>query len=856
MSFDHRSIEKKWQQYWEKAQTFKVESDPEKPKYYVLDMFPYPSGEGLHVGHILGYTASDIIARYKRMLGFNVLHPMGWDSFGLPAEQFALRTGQHPAKTTERNIARYREQLKAMGFCYDWSRELATSDQSYYRWTQWMFSLLYERGLAYQADVLVNYCPHLSTILANEEVENGKSKEGGYEVVRRPLRQWLLRITSYAERLLEDLLELQWPEALKRQQENWIGKSSGVEIAFGLDESDQDLRVFTTRADTLMGVTFLALAPEHPLLDRAPITHSAAIADYREKAARLSDLERTDGAKEQTGIRSGLTAKHPLSGKPIPLLAADYVLGSYGTGAVMGVPAHDERDFALARKLDLPICCVVQPDIEEMEDIDPIELKEGRACFAKRGVICNSNCPHLPGLSDLDGQKSLQAAMAIANWLSKSEKGGPKTVYKLRDWLFSRQRYWGEPIPILHFADGSKRCLELDELPLCPPYVQDYKPTSDGQSSLARAEKWVNIEDQKRGKSAMRETHTMPQWAGSCWYFLRFCDPRNDTAFVDPAKERYWMPVDSYVGGAEHAVLHLLYARFWHKVLFDCGQVSTKEPFSQLKNPGMITARSYRLQSGNYVSPDDALCLPNNRALCAKSKEPLIVQEEKMSKSKLNGVNPDELLVRFGADALRIYEMFMGPLDREKIWNSDAIIGSVRFLQRVNSLARSQKVGEGSDSQRARILTNKLIADVQSDYELWHFNTLIAKLMKFLNEFEMLENHPVDCATILIKLLAPFAPHLAEELWEYLGHLPSIANQPFPQPDLALLEQTKEEIITYIIQVDGKLRGRLQLPRGMERQDLLSLALEMPSVAKFIEGAKTKKIIFVPDKLLNIAVTR
>lgn len=856
MSFDHRTIEKKWQEYWEKSKTFEVSEDPQKPKFYILDMYPYPSGEGLHVGHILGYTASDIVARYRRMRGYNVLHPMGWDSFGLPAEQFALRTGQHPQTTTERNIARYRTQLKAMGFSYDWSREFATSDQRYYKWTQWIFTLLFDRGLAYQAEILVNYCPELSAVLANEEVENGKSKEGGYPVVRRPLRQWILKITAYAERLLEDLKELEWPEALKRQQRNWIGKSLGVEVAFWQKETDQHLTVFTTRADTLMGVTFLALAPEHPLLDQCPPECKEAILKYREKTAGLSDLERTETSKEQTGVFSGLYATHPLTQEPIPLFAADYVLGSYGTGAVMGVPAHDERDFSLAEKLKLPIRPVVLPTEQDQSEFDLEKIKAGLICFAQKGILFNSNCSEIDQLADLDGLSSIEGSSRIAQWLASCKKGGAKTSYKLRDWLFSRQRYWGEPIPILHFADGSQRCLGLDELPLCPPHVADYRPDAEGNSPLAKVTDWVDVKDPKTGLSAKRETNTMPQWAGSCWYYLRYCDPHNDKAFVDSDKERYWLPVDSYVGGAEHAVLHLLYARFWHKVLFDCQLVSTKEPFRQLKNPGMITAKSYRLKSGKYLPPDQVKQSANGDAVSLETGEPLQVQEEKMSKSKLNGVNPDELLERFGADALRLYEMFMGPLDREKIWNTDAVIGCCRFLQRVNQLARNEKVGRVSDQEKALVLINQLIVDVEVDFEQWQFNTLIAKLMKFLNDFEALNGYPKECVEIFIKLLAPLAPHLAEELWELLGHLPSIANAPFPKADRELLQNSISQIITYIIQVDGKLRGRLELPRGTGREKLLDLALKMPGVAKFAQGAKPERAIFVPDKLLNIPVKK
>ncbi len=601
--YDHRRIEQKWQKIWEDRGLYKTEVDYEKPKFYVLDMFPYPSGAGLHVGHVTGYTATDIIARFKRQKGFNVLHPMGWDSFGLPAEQYAIRTGTHPAITTENNINTYRRQLKSLGFSYDWSREVATSDPKYYKWTQWIFTKLYEKGLAYEAEMLVNYCPALGTVLANEEVENGRSKEGGYLVERRPLRQWVLKITAYAEQLLQDLDLIDWPDHLKKLQINWIGKSQGAKVFFQIAGSNELLTVFTTRSDTLFGVSYLVLAPEHPMIGEIVTKEQAAeVKAYQKKVASKSDLERTDLAKEKTGVWTGAFVINPVNNKKIPVWVADYVLMGYGTGAVMAVPAHDERDFEFAKIFDLPILPVIDPSPEELEAVVMegisaesirLEVFSGKRCWSDGGKMIHSS----HGKLSIEGMSVDEAIAYMTEWLEKNHKGEKTVTYKLRDWLFSRQRYWGEPFPILHFEDGTKRVLEVSELPLCPPELIDFKPADTGESPLARVPDWVNIIDPKTGKRAKRETNTMPQWAGSCWYYLRFCDPTNDHEAWEPEKEKYWMPVDLYVGGVEHAVLHLLYARFWHKVLYDCGFVSTKEPFQTLRNQGLVTARSYKLPS-------------------------------------------------------------------------------------------------------------------------------------------------------------------------------------------------------------------------------------------------------------------
>ena len=664
--YDPQAIEKKWQRTWKEKKVFKTEIDPLKPKYYILDMFPYPSGAGLHVGHVTGYTGTDILARYKRQLGFNVLHPMGWDSFGLPAEQFAIRTGTHPSMTTQANISTYRRQLESLGFSYDWDREIATSEPSYYKWTQWIFTKLFEKGLAYEAEINVNFCPALGTVLANEEVENGKSKEGGYPVERRPLKQWVLKITAYADRLLADLDLLDWPDHLKKLQSNWIGRSEGASVVFVEESLSEPISVFTTRPDTLFGVTYLVLAPEHPLVDQ--ITTSEQLEDvskYRAKTAEKNDMERTELAKEKTGVWTGAYAIHPITAEKIPIWIADYVLMGYGTGAVMGVPAHDERDFEFAHFYKLPIVCVYDPDVSLLPAdnlLSPNQVKEailsGKMCWNGEGTLIRSAYGDL----NLNGMHLEMAKEAAIQWLERHSKGNRNVQYKLRDWLFSRQRYWGEPIPILHFADGTMRSLDLDELPLTAPPLEDFKPAASGQSPLAKVSSWVEVTDPKTGKKALRETNTMPQWAGSCWYYLRFCDPCNQEKAWGAKEERYWMPVDLYVGGVEHAVLHLLYARFWHKVLYDCGLVHTAEPFMTLRNQGLVIAPSFKLPQGGYVDPKDVL--EKEGVFTSKTGETLIVQNEKMSKSKLNGISPDEMIEEFGADALRLYEMFMGPFER------------------------------------------------------------------------------------------------------------------------------------------------------------------------------------------------
>ncbi len=680
-NYDHRRIEQKWQHVWEEKETFEVEADPSQPKFYILDMFPYPSGAGLHVGHVTGYTATDILARYMRNKGYNVLHPMGWDSFGLPAEQYAIRTGTHPSVTTEENIATYRRQLKSLGLSYDWSREITTSEPSYYKWTQWIFTKLYEKGLAYEAEVQVNFCPALGTVLANEEVENGRSKEGGYPIERRPLRQWILKITAYADRLLEDLSLLDWPESLKKLQVNWIGRSEGVKLHFTEEKAGHPIAVFTTCGETLFGVTFLVLSPEHPLVAQIiSDQQKKAVAQYLKEVAAKSELQRTDLAKEKSGVWSGAYALNPVNGKKVPIWIADYVLMTYGTGAVMGVPAHDERDLEFAQKYSLPV-------IEVITDEKMVQSEF------------------------LNGLSVLAAKEKIAQWLVDNGKGERTVNYKLRDWLFSRQRYWGEPFPILHFEDGTKRTLDMDELPLCPPELKDYKPSASGESPLAKVKEWVEITDLKTGKKARRETNTMPQWAGSCWYYLRFCDPHNDQAAWDPHKEKYWLPVDMYVGGVEHAVLHLLYARFWHKVLFDCGFVSTPEPFQKLRNQGLLTARAYQLPSGVYISPEEVIEKEGKYYQIGTEVE-LRSQIEKMSKSKLNGVTPDEMIEKYGADSLRLYEMFMGPFDQEKLWNTDAVQGCYRFLCRFYQMILSSKVCDVTTPEALK-LGHRLVFNVE-----------------------------------------------------------------------------------------------------------------------------------------------
>ncbi|HPE84623.1 MAG TPA: leucine--tRNA ligase, partial [Chlamydiales bacterium] len=724
--YNHKAIDAKWQKFWEDQKVYNAKLDPKLPKYYILSMLPYPSGAGLHVGHVTGYTAADIIARYKWQKGFNVLHPMGWDSFGLPAEQYAMRTGTHPAQTTVENINTYRRQLKSLGFSYDWDREVTTSSPEYYKWTQWIFTKLFERGLAYEAEILVNYCPAMRCVLANEEVENGQSIEGGHPVERRPLRQWILKITEYAEQLLADLDDLDWPEHLKRIQRAWIGKSQGAQITFLENATNQPIDVYTTRQDTFFGVSFLVLSPEHPLL--ATITTSEQkpqVEAYKKQTAAKSDLERTDLNKDKSGVFTGAYAQHPATGDLIPIWVADYVLMGYGTGAVMGVPAHDDRDFEFARKYQLTVKPVydLQEPPEDMpadltfEDVR-LEVLAGKRCVAGQGLLINSG--------PFDGLAVFEAKEKIADWLETNKCGKRTTSYKLRDWIFSRQRYWGEPIPILHFEDGTKRALELDELPLTPPELSDYKPAEDGNSPLAKVSEWVEIIDPKTGKKALRETNTMPQWAGSCWYYIRYCDPQNDKEAWSKQAENYWLPVDMYIGGIEHAVLHLLYARFWHKVLYDLGYLSTKEPFKALRNQGLVTSIAYKFPEGGYADPHE---VEKREGECfhipsGKQVMPIV---EKMSKSKLNGVTPDEIVSAQGADTLRLYEMFMGPFDKEKLWDSEAVSGCQRFLNRFWELVTSEQVSDLENIDALK-LAHKLAIGVEKDIEHMLYNTAISKM--------------------------------------------------------------------------------------------------------------------------------
>ncbi|MBN1914575.1 MAG: leucine--tRNA ligase [Parachlamydiales bacterium] len=850
--YNHRIIEKKWQKYWADHQTFKAQIDPKKPKYYILDMFPYPSGAGLHVGHVTGYTGTDILARYMRQKGYNVLHPMGWDSFGLPAEQYAMRTGTHPRITTKKNIDTYRKQLQSLGFSYDWDREMATSDPEYYKWTQWIFTKLYEKNLAYEAELLVNYCPDLGTVLANEEVENGFSKEGGYPVIRKPLRQWVLKITAYAERLLEDLEELDWPENLKKLQRNWIGKSEGAAIDFIEATTSEKITVFTTRPDTLFGATYLVLSPEHPLVSKiTSLEQKEAVEKYQKTSSTKSDLERTDLVKEKTGEWTGAFALHPISGEKIPIWISDYVLMGYGTGAIMAVPAHDERDFDFAKKFSIVIRPVYDPDPallqeEFFDDAKMVreQILNGKKCWEKAGKVINSTNRDF----SLNGLSIGEAKDKMIAYLEEKHLGKGTTSYKLRDWLFSRQRYWGEPIPILHFDDGTARPLDLDELPLIPPNIEDFHPGKGGESPLANVRDWVEIVDKKTGKKAHREINTMPQWAGSCWYYLRFLDPHNCQEAWNLEKERYWMPVDLYVGGAEHAVLHLLYARFWHKVLYDLQLVHTKEPFQTYRYQGIVTAPSYKLESGAYI-PFEEVEEKEGNFIQTSTQKKVLKQLEKMSKSKLNGVTPDEIVHEFGADALRLYEMFMGPFDKEKIWNTDAVHGCYRFLYRFYDMSHSEKVTD-VDTEEALRLGHRLVNGVTHDIETMQFNTAIAKLMEFINAFTALDQYPKTVIKMAVQMLYPLAPHIAEELWEDLGEKSSIAYRALPVVDEKMLI---DETVTFVIQVNGKFRGKCEKPRGALKEDILLYAKEHPAIAKHLQGEMVK-IIFVPDKLLNIVM--
>lgn len=804
MSFNHEKIEKKWQQYWADNKTFKTENETAKPKFYALDMFPYPSGAGLHVGHPEGYTATDILSRFKRMQGYNVLHPMGWDAFGLPAEQYALDTGNDPAEFTAKNIATFKRQIQELGFSYDWDREINTTDPEYYKWTQWIFIQLYKKGLAYVDEVAVNWCPALGTVLANEEVIDGKSERGGHPVERRPMKQWMLKITAYADRLIDDLEEVDWPESIKDMQRNWIGRSEGAEVTFAIDGSDQNFTVFTTRPDTLFGATYCVLAPEHKLVEQITTADQRqAVETYLEKVKMKSDLERTDLAKEKTGVFTGAYAVNPINGKKVPIWIADYVLVSYGTGAIMAVPAHDERDYEFATEFGLDIVPVL-----EGGDIS-------KEAFTGDGQHINSE--FLNGLNKADG-----IAKAI-EWLAEKGVGEKKISYRLRDWLFSRQRYWGEPIPMIHWEDGTITPVPESELPLMLPKTDNIRPSGTGESPLANIEEWVNVVDPETGKKGRRETNTMPQWAGSSWYFLRYIDPTNTEAIADPELLKRWLPVDIYIGGAEHAVLHLLYARFWHKVLYDIGVVHTKEPFQKLFNQGMI------LGEGN----------------------------EKMSKSKGNVVNPDEIITSHGADTLRLYEMFMGPLEASVAWSTNGLDGARRFLDRIWRLFVNEKDGaisakiQVSNDQSLEKSYHQTVKKVTEDYEGIRFNTAISQMMVFINDCYKADVIPTTYAEGFVKMLAPIAPHIAEELWQLLGHDSTLSYEQWPTYDEAKLVDDEVEIA---VQVAGKVRAKIVVAKDASKEDIEKVALADEKVQEYMAGKSLVKIIVIPGKLVNIVV--
>lgn len=802
MSFNHKTIEKKWQDFWSANQTFKTTEDKEKENFYALDMFPYPSGQGLHVGHPEGYTATDIISRMKRAQGYNVLHPMGWDAFGLPAEQYALDTGNDPAEFTEKNIQTFKRQIQSLGFSYDWDREINTTDPNYYKWTQWIFKKLYDKGLAYEAEVPVNWCPALGTVLANEEVIDGKSERGGHPVYRKPMKQWMLKITEYADRLIDDLEEVDWPENIKEMQRNWIGKSEGANVTFKVKDSEHSFTVFTTRPDTLFGATYAVVAPESELVQQITTKEQKeAVQEYIDKAEAKSDLERTDLNKDKSGIFTGAYAINPVNGKEMPIWVADYVLASYGTGAIMAVPAHDQRDWEFAKKFDLEIIPVLEGgDIE-------------KEAFTEDSTHINSDF--------LDGTNKDEGIEKMIAFLEEKEIGERKTTYRLRDWLFARQRYWGEPIPVIHWEDGTTTTVSEEELPVVLPKTSEIKPSGTGESPLANIEEWVNVVDPETGKKGRRDTNTMPQWAGSSWYFLRFIDPQNPDQLADPEKLKQWLPVDLYIGGAEHAVLHLLYARFWHKFLYDLGMVPTKEPFRKLFNQGMI------LGEGN----------------------------EKMSKSKGNVVNPDVVVNEYGADTLRMYEMFMGPLDAAIAWSTDGLEGSRKFLDRVWRLFVDEE-----DQLRDRITTfndgeldvvyHQTVKKVTEDFENLQFNTGISQLMVFVNAAYKAEALPIDYMKGFLKLLAPVAPHVGEELWARITQSEeSIAYEPWPTFDESKLVKDEVEVV---FQINGKVRGKDTTSKEISKDELEELALNNENIKQHLEGKKIRKVIVVPGKLVNI----
>ena len=802
MPYEHQQIEQKWQKFWDEHQTFATTDDTSKPKYYAMDMFPYPSGQGLHVGHPEGYTATDIMSRFKRANGYNVLHPMGWDAFGLPAEQYAMKTGHNPADFTSENIDHFREQIKALGLSYDWDREINTTDPEYYKWTQWIFEKLYEKGLAYESNMMVNWDPIDRVVLANEEVIDGKSERSGNPVERKALRQWVLKITAYADRLVDDLEDLDWPEAIKEQQRNWIGRSKGAAVFFDVANTDDKIEVYTTRPDTLFGASYMVLAPEHPLVDQIVSAEQAqAVADYRASIAAKSDLERTDLNKDKTGVFTGAYGINPVNGEQLPIWIADYVLASYGTGAIMAVPAHDERDYEFAKKFGLDIKSVIAGgDITE-------------APYTGDGVHINSEF--------LDGLDKATAIDEMITWLEAHQAGHAQTNFRLRDWVFSRQRYWGEPIPVIHWEDGTKSLVPEAELPLLLPRATELRPSGNGESPLANLTDWLEV-TREDGVKGRRETNTMPQWAGSSWYFLRYIDPRNQEQLADPEKLKYWMNVDLYVGGAEHAVLHLLYARFWHKFLYDLGVVPTKEPFQKLVNQGMILGENH----------------------------------EKMSKSKGNVVNPDDIVAEFGADTLRVYEMFMGPLTQSKPWSEEGITGSRRWLDRVWRL-----LIDDDGQLRDRVTTvnsgeldkiyHQTVKKVTEDLENMRFNTAISQMMVFVNEAYKADSLFLDYMTGFVQLLAPFAPHLSEELWVRLGQEASISYVAWPTYDPA---QLVEDTVEIIFQVNGKVRGKATVARDIDQDGMIAAAKADDNVQKFIADKTIRKFIAIPGKFVNIVV--
>ena len=803
MAYDHKTIEKKWQKFWKKNETFKADLNKDQKKYYALDMFPYPSGQGLHVGHPEGYTATDVMSRMKRMQGFNVLHPMGWDAFGLPAEQYALKTGHNPKDFTNKNIDHFRDQIQSLGFSYDWDREVNTTDPKFYKWTQWIFEQLYKKGLAYESEIMVNWAPDFmgGTVVANEEVEDGKTKRGGYPVYRKPMRQWVLKITAYADRLIDDLDLVDWPESVKEMQRNWIGRSEGASVFFPIvGNEDTKIEVFTTRADTLFGASYVVLAPEQELVDQLTTPeHKAEVEKYKEEASRRSDLERTDLNKDKTGVFTGSYVINPVNGEKLPIWISDYVLASYGTGAVMAVPSGDQRDYDFATKFDLPIKPV----------IEGTDVSEG--AFDGDGKHINSGF--------LDGLNIADAKQKMIDWLEEHDAGHKKVNYRLRDWIFSRQRYWGEPIPVIHWDDGTTSLVSEDELPLELPKTDNIEPSGTGESPLANVEDWVNVYDEN-GRHGLRETNTMPQWAGSSWYWLRYTDPHNDKEFASKEALDYWSPVDLYVGGAEHAVLHLLYARFWHKVLYDLGLVPTKEPFMKLVNQGMILGSNH----------------------------------EKMSKSKGNVVNPDDIVDQYGADTLRLYEMFMGPLEESVPWDEKGLHGANKWVQRVWRLLMDDnnhlrdRVSTFNDGKLTKVY-NQTVKKVTEDYERMHFNTAISQLMVFVNEAYKVGDLPVEYMKGFVKMIAPIMPHMAEELWSQFGESDTITYQSWPTYDPKALVEDEVEMI---VQVNGKVRAKIKMAKDTDRDEAQQLALANEHVKKFTDGKDIKKVIVVPNKIVNI----